>query len=162
MLLLCCQYLLHSLVSPCYVCHVPKSLHNLDRLERLHLMHDNNKYRAVWIGTVAAELLAVAHAITTGDFNPFVFYTLLIPMGFCCAFQACNNDAVQWIRKARNGIAQESYLDTNIQEAIAAVQPPTPISQPTQSSIHLFGRVTPTPAPSIDKISANTPLHFAS
>lgn len=141
---------------------MPNSSNNLDLQEQAHQLHDINKYQAIWIVTVAVELFAFAYAVATGNFNPLVFYTLLVPMGFCCAFQACNNDAAQWISKARRKIAEETYLDKSIQEATAATQPPTPISQPTLFFVSLFGRVTPAPVPSIDQISANTPLHFAS
>jgi hypothetical protein len=132
------------------------------QLEQNFLLHDSYIYRAVWIATVAAEILALAYAITTGNFHPFVMWALLTPMGFCCAFQAVNHVATSCIAKEQNKISEKYFLASAVREAIAAIQLPTPISQLAPTSVSLFGRLMPTPAPSIDQISANTPLHFAS
>ena len=148
------------------------SLDNLKELERLLQLdqprvrsHDNHNYRFVWVAITALELVAVAYSFATGEFHTSIFYgllSLLTLLGICCALQASNNANAGTIKEAEDKITWQISIEKMVQDAIAAILPIAPKIQLTPPVVNSFGRITSNPPPTIEKISANTPLHFAS
>jgi hypothetical protein len=135
---------------------------SLERERPVVRSHHRPIYQSVWVVLVVLTLATASYSFITGEFHTSTYFGLLVSMGICCALQASNDGNANTIAEILEEITRQIFLEKMILAAIAALQLIAPKTQLPSFVVHAFGQITSTPQPSIEKISANTPLHFAS